>query len=65
MDIYQHGRAKLEPPPSEYAMQMLTLLVIFESVAFHEEINFTTRTFYSRDQMHLIVISPISIHLLK
>ena len=56
---------KLLTPPPEYAMQMLTLLVIFESVAFHEEISCTTRTLYSMDQIHLIIISSNCIHFLK
>ena len=48
-----------------YVMQMLTLLVIFESVAFHGEISCTTNTLYSMDQMHLIIISPIGIYFWK
>ena len=33
-------------------MQILSLLVIFESVVFYEEISCETRTLYSIDQAH-------------
>ncbi len=48
-----------------YAMQMLTLLVIFESAVFHEEISCETRTLYSMNQVHLIINSSNCIYFLK
>ena len=45
--------------------QMLTLLVIFESVVFHEEISCETRTLYSMNQVHLIINSSSCIYFLK
>ena len=48
-----------------YVMQMLTLLVIFESVVFHEEISCETRTLYSMNQVHLIINSSNCIYFLK
>ena len=57
---------KLTPlTPIRYAMQMLTLLVIFEYVVFHEEISCETRTLYSMNQAHLIIISSNCIYFFK
>ena len=52
-------------PRPEYAMQMLTLLVIFESVVFHEEISRETRTLYSMNQAHFIINSSNCMYFLK
>ena len=46
-------------------MQMLTLPVIFEFVAFHGEITCTTRIIYIMHRMHLGTISPICVHFVE